>query len=417
MAQVQNEGAKGAIFYGLHAYPGVAEYQDLFARGDGSERPGRIFLNEATLRQMDPTFAGCPVFVMHADDVEQDIDKLRGEADGWVVESFFNQADGKHWVKFIVTSERGEEAIRQGFKLSNSYGADKLGKGGVWNDVSYDAEVLEGNFEHLALVPVPRYNESIILTPEKYKEYCSEKELEIQRIANGSDKPMGLKLFKRTKVENSAAVDLEGTIVELPKSKKEYTLLQIVNKADDHEMQAGMAHPDHLVDLGEGKKMTVKDLSNAYKAMCESAVENDDDMEDTEEAHESEEEAKEADEKPGKKAKNEGEDDAADRSAPVSGGNKSEKANEEGLAEEKVHPEEELPAAEKPHNGKKKNASGKPAPAAKTPEQLAEDAQRKADKLKADALRNASEATAPRAVVNFSMDQVQRGRQRYGSGR
>src|ERR1700677_5104651 len=67
--------SSGKIFYGIHFYPGVAQYQD-----DPSQEPYRVFLNEDTLRAMDPTFAGKPIFVEHVDDVTPDLNQLRKEA-------------------------------------------------------------------------------------------------------------------------------------------------------------------------------------------------------------------------------------------------------------------------------------------------------------------------------------------------
>ena len=156
-----SNASKGTIWYGIHFYPGVAEY------AEPNEKPFRVFLNEDTLRSMDASFAGRPVFVMHVDGVEDDLDVLRGEADGWVIESFYNAADGKHWCKFIVCSDRGEQAIQRGMKLSNCYLPRQYGQGGLWNGVSYDKEVKGGEYEHLAIVPNPRYEESVILSPRK----------------------------------------------------------------------------------------------------------------------------------------------------------------------------------------------------------------------------------------------------------
>src|SRR5690606_38544515 len=117
-------------------YPGVAEYKE------PGKDPFRIFLNEDTIRAMGPTFAGRPVFVLHADEVAEDVDELKQEADGWVVDSFYNEADGKHWVKFLVCSKKAEEAIAKGYRLSNAYIPKSFGKGGEWNGVSYNKEVL-----------------------------------------------------------------------------------------------------------------------------------------------------------------------------------------------------------------------------------------------------------------------------------
>ena len=130
------KNSAGKIFYGMHFYPGVAEYRE-----EGRE-PTRIFINENTIRRMSPSFAGRPIFVEHVEEVEQDIDELRKDADGYVIESFFNAADGKTWVKFIVTSQRGLDAIeKKGYRLSNAYVPKSYGAGGQWNGVDYEKEV------------------------------------------------------------------------------------------------------------------------------------------------------------------------------------------------------------------------------------------------------------------------------------
>jgi hypothetical protein len=250
------ENSHGKVWYGMHFYPGVAEYQE-----QGSE-PFRVYLNENTLREMDPTFAGRPIFVEHVDNVEKSIDKLRSEADGWVIESFFNAADGKHWVKFITVSEKAERAIQQGMRLSNAYIPKGYGNGGLWNGVSYSKEITSGEYEHLAIVNNPRYEESIILTPEEFKKYNNEKEIELTRIANSKsekgDKGMGaLNFFKQSKVENS--IDLESTMVELPKSKKEIKISDLVTEMDKIINMHGYANGDHLVKIGEDE-MSVNDL-------------------------------------------------------------------------------------------------------------------------------------------------------------
>lgn len=261
-----NEG-KGKVFYGMHFYPGVAEYLA------PDKTPTRVFLNEDTIRSMDPTFAGCPVFVQHVDDVEQNIDKLRNDADGWVIESFYNPADGKHWVKFIVVSEQGERAISQGMKLSNCYTPRLSSQGGQWNGVSFAKQVLGGAYEHLALVSHPRYDESVVMTPDKFKEYNENHLVELNRLKNsieeGKESAMKLNLFKRTKVENGA--DLEGMSVLLPKSGREITLVTMVNEMDAMEEKkkdpAPMAGMDHQVKLHDGSMCNVADLLEKHKAL------------------------------------------------------------------------------------------------------------------------------------------------------
>jgi hypothetical protein len=139
---VRTINSKGQIFYGMHFYPGVAEYED------PEEGPFRVFINENTIRNMGPSFAGRPIFVDHVDEVDDNLEELHGKEDGWVIESFFNAADGKTWAKFIVVSERGLTAIRRGYKLSNAYIPKSFSDGGLWNGVTYKKEVTAGEYEH-----------------------------------------------------------------------------------------------------------------------------------------------------------------------------------------------------------------------------------------------------------------------------
>lgn len=246
-------------YYGLHMVEGVAEYVDPKVNNG---LPYRIFIGEKAIKNMDASFEGRPVYVRHVEEV--DLKNLQAEADGYVVKSFFNKSDGKHWVEFMVVSDKGHESIRSGWKLSNAYQPKDMSGGGLWHGVEYAKEVMTGEYEHLAIVPNPRYEESIILTPEQFKAYNSEKELELNKVANSKgDKPM-LNFFKRAKVENST--DFEGMSVILPKSKIEKTLSELVAEMDAiHNMQ-GYANGDHMVKVGE-EEMSVNDLSAKYAEM------------------------------------------------------------------------------------------------------------------------------------------------------
>lgn len=258
------QNSQGKVYYGVHFYPGVAEYHP-----QGKE-PYRVFLNEDTIRSMDPSFAGKPIFVEHVDEVDSNLDELRKEADGWVIESFFNAADGKHWVKFIITSELGLRAVQRGMRLSNAYFPTQEIQGGLWNGVSYAKEIVAGEFQHLAIVSNPRYEESVIMTPDEFKLYNEKNKLELQKISNSKEKGTAMKLnfFKKQKVEN--AIDPELQVV-LPKSGVEVTINQLINEADEKaaDKNAGLADMSHKVKMHDGSYMNVGDLLEKHKAMCD----------------------------------------------------------------------------------------------------------------------------------------------------
>ncbi|CAK9250650.1 unnamed protein product [Sphagnum jensenii] len=239
----------------MHFYPGVARYEE-----PGKE-PLTVLLNENTIRKMSPTFCGAPLFVDHVEGIDENNVEINKDAsDGWVIRSFYNEADGKTWCEFMVHTKRGLEAIKRGYRLSNAYVPTQYGEGGMWNGVDYDKTVLDGNFEHLAIVMNPRYEESVIMTPEEFKAYNEKQTVELKRLTNSNDKKetkMKLNIFKRTKVENS--LDLDGMMVELPKSKKEMSLTKVVEAYDTILNMNGYANGDHMVKVGE-EEHSVNDL-------------------------------------------------------------------------------------------------------------------------------------------------------------
>ena len=264
--KVQNAKQMPKVYYGLHMEIGVAEYFEFKGKP-------RLYVTEEVCKQMDATFPGCPVYVSHVEKVN--VDEIQA-ADGYVVESFFNKSDGKHWAKFIVVSDRGHDAIEnKHWKLSNSYHIDMKKGGGRWHGVEYDLEVLEAHYDHLAIVQNPRYESSVILTPDEFKEYNLRKEQEMLQVANSKPKEKkkekkGMFNFLKTeKVDNG--VDLENLSVQLPKSRKTVELTKIINEYDQAQVDIGKpmyANGDHLVKVGD-EEMTVNGLLEKYQAKNE----------------------------------------------------------------------------------------------------------------------------------------------------
>ena len=267
----------GKRFFGLHMVEGVARYRP--KEGD----PFNVFVGEDTIKMMDPSFEGKPVYAYNHvknadkhDDIREEGDLGQPAADGVVVKSFFNKADGKHWVEFMIFSDEGLNCIRDGYRLSNAYRVLSQRPGGQWHGVDYAKEVASGEYDHLALVQKPRYEESVILTPEEFKAYNEQKEADLLRLQNSKEetkkeKPkMKLKFnwFKREKIENSAdASNVEQMVVQLPKSGKEMTVEQLVERCDYIENLAGYADESHVVKVGN-EEMSVKDLVKKHMNMC-----------------------------------------------------------------------------------------------------------------------------------------------------
>lgn len=298
------------VFYCKHIAPGVCAYAD-----------ETILIGEETLKGMDKTFAGKPIYVNHQ---KVDLENLQQEADGYVAESFYLPEDGCHWAKIIIVSDKGHEAIRKGWKVSNAYVPDEFGIGGEWHNVPYNREVMKAHYTHLALVDNPRYEEAQVLTPEDFKTYKEEKQAQLKALENqkepkGEGKTM-FKLFKKAAVTNSD--DLSNAMVELSNGTA-ISIGEMVNSVEKDLKEKEEANKCN--DLLEeavtvnGEEITVKDLIKEYESKCNKC--NEDKEEDEEEKkskkaskkNEAEdEEKKDSDEEKDKEEKeskkNEGED-------------------------------------------------------------------------------------------------------------
>ena len=305
------------VFYCKHITPGVCAYAD-----------ETILIGEETLKEMDKTFAGKPIYVNHQ---KVNLENLQQEADGYVAESFYLPEDGSHWAKIIIVSDKGHEAIRKGWKVSNAYVPDEFGIGGEWHNLPYNREVMKAHYTHLALVDNPRYEEAQVLTPEDFKQYKEEKRAQLKSLENSKQtKGEGkmFNLFKKTAVTD----DLSKVMVELSNGSA-VSIGEMVNSVEEKikaEEEKKSAKKNALSDVLEGvvkvngEEMTVKDLVKEYESKCNKCNEDEEEKEkeekkskknlkknaeegkDEEEKKDSEEEEKEKEEKESKK--NEGEE-------------------------------------------------------------------------------------------------------------
>lgn len=225
---------------------------------------------------MDKTFAGCPVYVRHVEDVN--LDKLQEQADGYVTESFFNEADGYHWLKFIVVSDKGKDAINQGWKVSNAYMVDSSTKGGHWNGVQYIKEVTAATFNHLAIVNDPRYD-SVILTADEYKVYNTERLSDLRKVANSLNEGVSkvFEFFKKPKIEKAddisdITVKLDnGTLVsiaDLVANANKVTNEVPEKKTEEKPEENVEKKPEDKSEAKEEKEEKSPEAENKEKAMA-----------------------------------------------------------------------------------------------------------------------------------------------------
>ena len=379
-----------ALYYGLHMVPGVAEYAD-----GPNGQPYRIFIGPDTAKKMDASFSTCPVYVEHVDDEQPNaknktIDGITTDdkgnsvtkiADGYVIRSFFNPADGMHWAEFLVTSKEGVDAIKRGWKLSNCYQPENMGPGGEWHGVTYSREFTDASYKHLAIVGNPRYRESLVLTPEQFKEYNQNKEQELAAMKNSADvqkskpkpeeKPMSLlnKLFARkAKVEKVENADEIGKITVAIGKNKTTTIAALIKNAE----AMGDKDFEKLNDGFDPEDLEKNDDADA-------------DLTEEEKAAKNKKNRKKSDaEDPEKEKENDESDD--EKMAALRDKKKSDASDKE---EEKENDDEEEKAEEKKNRGKKNGDKNSPADADKANDDADEEKdEKKNDDLGSDPLKH-----------------------------
>lgn len=227
------------VFYAKHMKAGVANYP---------ENKEVIYISNDTIADMAKSFEGKPVYVHHQ---EVDLENLKDQMDGVVSESFWNKYDGEWWIKFVAISDDAKQAIANGWGVSNCYDHLVRGNGGTCINVKYDSEIIGGQFQHLAIVPNPRYEDAKIYTEEEYNNYIEQKKQKLDKITNSKGEQNMEKILNEADVKDLLlSKDSDMTVGEaievLMNSKK-------------------VIDADAEILLANGEKISVSELINACK--------------------------------------------------------------------------------------------------------------------------------------------------------
>lgn len=120
---------------------------------------GVCLLKKETIDKFINTFIGCPVIINHKDDISKD------DIVGTIKNIWFSSEDGWFWCDGIIPDEKAIELIENGYNVSCQYRITQYSDNAdneLHNGNPYDKEILNGVFEHLALVENPRYEDAFI---------------------------------------------------------------------------------------------------------------------------------------------------------------------------------------------------------------------------------------------------------------
>lgn len=249
--------------------PGLVEYEYM---NDGAG--ARVLVTKNALDKMlaDPekSIIGKPVINEAHRDVSPD-DYKNGLADGIVTDAWYEPSDGWYYCEALVWDEDTRRNMQNGHSVSCEYTAlPPWGPAGQLNQVTYDKEVTDGRYKHLAVVSGPRYEGAKIMN------------------STGGNKPM-MKLWQFLKkgteeVKNSVevdartAVEIDGKEVPLENAiaawkETEATKAKAKADADALALKNAKVLSDSDIVTIDGQQVPVTALKNALAEQAKNASE------------------------------------------------------------------------------------------------------------------------------------------------
>ena len=291
--------------------PGIISYE--------AEGMGKILLQQEAIEKMRQSFIGKPVIHLVHKDIDADdafdFSSLEGseeKADG-IVSNVFAGSDGWDWAEIMIWDEETQQNLDDGFLVSCAYKPTETGDGGKHNSIPFDEEVIDGLYDHMAIVEDPRYEGVRVFANSKSGGNMKRKFVFGKKREN-ADPPEPKKEEEET-VDNAddAYIEVDGEKVPVEEMVNAYKAsMENVDKDEDKE---NMLNMEDTVEI-DGKEVTMQELYDNYS--------KGDDKENAEPATDDplEPAVKEnaADKKPDPKKKNENFrkiQNAADRGAPV----------------------------------------------------------------------------------------------------
>jgi len=236
-----------------------------------------ILVSQESLEKLSPTAMGIPVVIDHPSELITDENIKDINTVGRVADLHYEANEDIWYAHFVIDKQEGIDLLQNGWGVSTAWFGDKYADGGTHNNVGYDRELLEGRYEHLAIVKTPRYEMAVnpiflnSKTCQNNDNDCIINDRVNKIIEPSRGKNMIGKLFKRlvtreelkTNEGEELFVNIDGNDIPLNQMINEMTAIK-KNKKDDEKV---MANESDEVDV-DGEKMTVAELKKAYKNKC-----------------------------------------------------------------------------------------------------------------------------------------------------
>ena len=267
--RLENQTQYGVMFKGNHLEPGPVRYDDI-VNPITNQKGMTLLLDNEGIAALRKSFVGKFVYnYTHKKDAKP-LD-IKGDAVGVVTGNVYNAETGWDDVSFILWDTKAVENVEsKKYALSNSYSPIIDGVPGVHHNLPYDAKVIGGEYDHLAIVPNPRYEGSKIEAVHNSKE--------TNTMADKPTLAQKIKMFfKIGDVDNSIEVDATSKVkvgeaeVTLGDLMTAHTTLENAKAA---EAAVKAISDETVITLENGKTATVKELKADYIAFKAASVKN-----------------------------------------------------------------------------------------------------------------------------------------------
>lgn len=232
--------------------PGIISYEDVDM--------GIVFVGKPALDRMRKTFIGKPVVTGAHYDPEN------GEEFAMGVVTDVGHENGWDWADLMIFDEETRQRIDiEGYGVSCAYTPTQTAGTGKYHGIAFDAEVLDGEYTHMAIVDSPRYEGSLIYLNSK-------KEKTVKRIfkLNSGKKPDEKAAEKAAEeIKNAEAkvtngeegVNMDDAYIELDNGDR-VPLSEMISAYKD---RGNMMNMEDEVDI-DGTKVPMKEIYDAYTA-------------------------------------------------------------------------------------------------------------------------------------------------------
>lgn len=274
-------------------------------------------LRKETIDKFIGSMVGCPVIIKHADVKDSNVKDL---SVGNISKVWFNDADGWFYCEGVLTDKDAVRLVEQGQSVSCGYHVlDKDIGGGIWHDIPYDAEILNGDFEHLAIVDNPRYRDANIL------------------LNSSEVKDMNLKRLFGSKSNEEKEIDMENKCENASDCTNSSDLRTILNSVKEGKVELTEELINSICDKEEKKDTESKDVDDKKDEEAEKSENTSDALEEKAKADENKDTEEEKEENKGEEADEEEKDNSC----------KNEAGTDETKADEKKAEEKSEKAEEK----------------------------------------------------------------------